>query len=83
MGVEPTEENIDNEAIHYLQPDEIGWSDTRFVSIALKDFQYGPALLTVIANGVPSVSKIVLMGDIQRSSCIPYISKDKILMICW
>jgi hypothetical protein len=53
---------IDNKAIEYLQPNAAGWSDTRFVSTPITSFQNGPALLTVITNGIPSVSKFMMMG---------------------
>ena len=58
---------IDNEHVHYLVPDAAGWSDTSFVSMPLEGFQTGPALLTVITNGIPSVSRVVLMG--YRPDC--------------
>ena len=75
---------IDNEAIHYLQSNAAGWTDTKFVSKPLTSFQNGPALLTVITNGLPSVSKVVLMmGYGEEWICFPVkASNGKIVMIC-
>jgi large repetitive protein len=73
---------VDNEAIRYLRPNASGWSDNQFVSVPLEEFQHGPALLTVFINGIPSESKIVLMGYTPMSTCIPYSARnDKQLLI--
>jgi hypothetical protein len=39
-----------------------GWSDTTFTSLPLPSFPAGPASLTVIANGIPSVAQSVIVG---------------------
>ena len=57
---------IDNEHVHYLVPDAAGWSDTSFVSMPLEELQIGPALLTVITNGIPSLSRVVKLGTISK-----------------
>jgi hypothetical protein len=38
-----------------------GWSGTAFTSIPVYDFPAGYALATVVVNGIPSVSKVVLV----------------------
>jgi hypothetical protein len=67
---------IDNERIQYLQPSTSSWSDTHFTSVPLEssplhNYQAGPALLTVITNGIPSESRIVtLKGSVTSDAML-------------
>ncbi len=47
--------SIDNGQEAFLPPDpEFGWSDQLFRSTVINGFPFGPALVTVFANGIPS-----------------------------
>ena len=40
-----------------------GRSDTRFLSRPVKDFPFGPALVTVFTNGIPSTAKYLVVSE--------------------
>jgi N-acetylneuraminic acid mutarotase len=53
---------LDNEQTRFLSIDPIaGWSDESFTSGPLVDFPPGPALLTVVTNGIPSLAQPVVV----------------------
>jgi hypothetical protein len=55
--------NIENEQIRWLFPDPANpFSDTAFTSQPLSDFPTGYALATVFVNGIPSISKFILIS---------------------
>ncbi len=50
--------SIDNSQVTLLPVSpRFGWSDTSFVSRPVEDFPFGPALVTVFTNGIPSTAK--------------------------
>jgi len=57
--------SIDNSQVTFLpvNPGK-GWSDTSFTSIQLNGaFPFGPALVTVFTNGVPSAAKYLVVAQ--------------------
>jgi len=55
--------SLDNSQIRFLEVDPVrGWSDTRFISRPLHRFPFGPALVTVFTNGIPSEAKYVVIA---------------------
>ena len=56
--------SIDNSQVTFLPVDPVeGWSDTSFTSVPLNgDFPFGPALVTVFTNGIPSTAKYLVVG---------------------
>jgi hypothetical protein len=56
--------SIDNSQIAFLQVDPIkGWSDTNFTSLPVQDFPFGPALVTIFTNGIPSTTKYLVLTE--------------------
>jgi hypothetical protein len=54
--------SIDSSQVVFLLPDPIGgWSDTSFTSIPVRHIPFGPALVTVFTNGIPSAAKPLLV----------------------
>jgi hypothetical protein len=54
---------IDNNQEVLLLPDPaFGWSDQLFESTVFNGFPFGPALVTVFANGIPSDARYLLIG---------------------
>jgi hypothetical protein len=54
--------SIDSSEIVFLQDDPSeGWSNTRFISLPITGFHSGPALVTVITNGIPSSAGYVVV----------------------
>jgi len=62
--------------MRWLRPDpDTFFSDKAFVSMAVTDFPEGHAPMTVIVNGIPSVSWIILVtdeGDPQWGRAVAY-----------
>jgi hypothetical protein len=50
-----------NEQARYLIPDAGSWSDTGFTALPLQSFPMGFALATVIVNGIPSISRVIMV----------------------
>ena len=44
----------------------LGWSDTSFTSLPVKAFPFGPALVTVFTNGIPSEAKSIIVAARHR-----------------
>ena len=63
---------LDNGQISNLYPANGSFSQTHFVSLPLSDFNPGYALLTVFANGIPSLSKIILVNAGSSSAPMPF-----------
>ena len=56
--------SIDNGQVALLSVDPVGgWSDTTFVSSPITDFPFGPALVAVFTNGIPSTAKYLVVGE--------------------
>jgi hypothetical protein len=54
--------SLDNSQVVFLLADPVGgWSDTSFISLPLSDFPFGPALVTVFTNGIPSTAKYLVV----------------------
>ena len=54
---------LDSSQVAYLVVDPTaGWSDTAFTSLPVSDFPFGPALVTVFTNGIPSAAKYLLVA---------------------
>jgi large repetitive protein len=59
--------SIDNSEVTFLSVDPAdGWSDTRFTSLPVKHFPFGPALVTVFTNGIPSSAGYVVVEKCDR-----------------
>jgi len=55
--------SIDNGQVAFLPVDPTaGWSDTAFTSIPVSGFPFGPALVTVFTNGIPSAAKYLVFS---------------------
>jgi hypothetical protein len=55
--------SLDSSQVVFLPVDPVGsWSDTSFVSIPVRHFPFGPALVTVFTNGIPSTAKSLLVA---------------------
>ena len=53
---------IGNEQVSFLFVDPVGgWSDTSFTSLPVRRFPFGPALVTVFTNGIPSPTKYLVV----------------------
>jgi len=53
---------LDNEQVTLLPVDPtIGWSDTSFTSLPVRRFPFGPALVTIFTNGIPSRAKFLVI----------------------
>jgi hypothetical protein len=58
---------LDNGQVRWLRPDPAArFSATTFLSAPVNDFPTGPALLTVFVNGIPSVSKVIIVVNPYR-----------------
>ena len=54
---------IDSDQVLFLQTHPASsWSDTSFSSLPVSDFPFGPALVTVFTNGIPSQAKYLLVA---------------------
>jgi hypothetical protein len=54
--------SIDSSQVVFPLVDPVdGWSDTSFASLAVKHFPFGPALVTVFTNGIPSTARYVVV----------------------
>jgi hypothetical protein len=57
--------SLDNSEIAFLLVALVapvgGWSDTSFISRPVRDFPFGPALVTVFTNGIPSTAKYLVV----------------------
>ena len=55
--------SLDSSQVVFLPVDPaFGWSDTSFTSLPVKAFPFGPALVTVFTNGIPSIAKPVIVA---------------------
>jgi hypothetical protein len=58
---------VDNEQVRWLRPARMtGFSDTAFTSAPVTGFPAGHALVTVFVNGIPSISRMVMMTASRR-----------------
>ena len=57
--------SIDSSQVAFLPVDPAqGWSDTSFTSVRLNGaFPFGPALVTVFTNGIPSPAKYLVVQE--------------------
>src|SRR5262249_20657418 len=56
--------SIDSGQVAFLPVDPVaGWSDTSFTSVPVTGFPFGPALVTVFTNGIPSESKPIIVAS--------------------
>jgi hypothetical protein len=56
--------SIDNNEVTFLLADPVrGWADGNFLSSPLSDFPFGPALVTVFTNGIPSSAEYLVVGQ--------------------
>jgi hypothetical protein len=56
--------SLDNSQVIFLLADPArGWSDTSFISQPVADFPFGPALVTVFTNGIPSTAKYLVVSE--------------------
>jgi hypothetical protein len=56
--------SIDNSQVVFLMVDPVGsWSDTSFISRPIRDFPFGPALVTVFTNSIPSTAKYLVVSQ--------------------
>jgi hypothetical protein len=59
--------SLDNSQVTFLFVDPAdGWSDTRFSSVPVKPFPFGPALVTIFTNGIPSSAGYVVVEKCDR-----------------
>jgi hypothetical protein len=55
--------SIDNSQVTFLPVDpRRGWSDTSFISVTPSHFPFGPAMVTVFTNGIPSDAKYLVLA---------------------
>lgn len=55
--------SLDSSRVAFLPVDSTaGWSDTAFTSVPLSGVPFGPALVTVFTNGIPSEAKYLLVS---------------------
>ena len=53
---------LENEQVTYLPVDPAsGWSDSSFTSAPVTGFPFGPALVTIFTNGIPSDARYLLV----------------------
>jgi hypothetical protein len=52
---------LDNEQITWASP--ASFSGTSYASLPVTNMQNGPAIVTVFVNGIPSLSKLILLKD--------------------
>jgi len=58
--------SLDNSQVAFLPVDPAAsWSDTAFTSIPVNGFPFGPALVTVFTNGIPSAAKYLLVAPVS------------------
>jgi hypothetical protein len=50
-----------SQAVFLLANPVGGWSDTSFSSLPVRNFPFGPALVTVFTNGIPSTAKYLVV----------------------
>ena len=56
--------SLDSSQVCFLEVDPVrGWSDTSFISRPVKGFPFGPALVTVFTNGIPSSAKYLIVAQ--------------------
>ena len=56
--------SLDSSQVVFLLVDPVGgWSDTNFTSVPVGHFPFGPALVTVFANGIPSTAKYLVVAQ--------------------
>jgi hypothetical protein len=53
--------NLDNGEVAFLPPGS--WSDTSFTALPVGGLPFGPAMVTIFTNGIPSASKLLLVGN--------------------
>jgi hypothetical protein len=52
---------LDNEQIAWVSP--ASFSSTTYTSLPVTDMQKGPVLVTAFVNGIPSLSKLIVLRD--------------------
>jgi hypothetical protein len=56
--------SIDNGQVTFLTADPANsWSDTGFTSAPVRRFPFGPSLVTVFTNGIPSAAQYFVLGQ--------------------
>jgi len=56
--------SLDNSQVTFLLTDPVGvWSDTSFISLPIESFPFGPALVTVFTNGIPSAARYLVVAQ--------------------
>ncbi len=61
--------SIDGSQLRFLPvAPAAGWSDTAFASTAVTGYPFGPALVTVFTNGIPSDAMYLVVTDVPPSS---------------
>ena len=59
--------SMDSSEVVFLQPSPgRRWSHTRFISLPVTGFPFGPALVTVFTNGIPSEAKSLIVTKRDR-----------------
>ena len=54
---------IDSNQVVFLQSNSSNlWSDTSFTSVPVSDFPFGPALVTIFTNGIPSDARYLVVA---------------------
>jgi hypothetical protein len=56
--------SLDSSQVVFVLVDSVGgWSDTSFISRRVRDFPFGPAVVTVFTNGIPSTAKYLVVSE--------------------
>jgi large repetitive protein len=56
--------SLDSSQVRFLDVDPVhGWSDISFISRPVHGFPFGPALVTVFTNGIPSSAKYLIVAQ--------------------
>src|SRR5207244_9792551 len=56
--------SLDNSQVTFLLTDPVGgWSDTSFFSLPVSGFPFGPAMVTVFTNGIPSTARYLVVAE--------------------
>ena len=70
---------LDNEQVRWLPVEPtVGWSGTSFRSTALTGFPSGPALVTVFTNGIPGVSRGVMVECPAADDRRPAVERQRV-----
>ncbi len=52
-----------SQVVFLLVDPTVGWSNTAFTSLPVSGFPFGPSLVTVFTNGIPSAAKYLVFGQ--------------------